>query len=226
MLNRGWVAVLLVCGGLSSEAFAQSHFASVPDIGALPGRARKSAAPDIATPLTFEAVRQETYPGLRPAVVVAESVIRLVGKGFGTEAGDRSIVIKLANAEPVALKILSWRDDEIRAELPALVDLGIDAKTASQMKSELTAKKHIVGPNTEIGLWMEGKWVIRARTAQLAVVWRDLDGDGADAIDCDDFDARRAPGKKEVADADGVDEDCNPETKGEGELATLNSPGL
>jgi hypothetical protein len=226
MLKSGWVAVVVVCAGLSSEAFAQSQFAAVPELGALPGRARKSAAPEIATPLTFEAVRQETYRGLRASVVVAESVIRLVGKGFGTEAGARSVVIKLPNAEPVALKILSWRDDEVRVELPALEAVGIDARAASELKGQLTAKKHVVGPSVEIGLWMEGKWVIRARTAQLAVVWRDLDGDGVDAIDCDDFDARRAPGRKEVADPDGVDEDCNPETKGEGELATLDSPAL
>jgi hypothetical protein len=226
MLNRGWVAVIVVCAGLSTEAFAQSHFASVPDVGALPGRARKSNAPEIATPLSFEAVRQETYPGLRASVVVAGSVIRLVGRGFGTAAGDRSVVIKLASAEPVALKLLSWRDDEVRAQLPTLDELGVDARAISHMKGELSAKKHIVGPHAEIGLWMEGKWVIKARTAQLAVVWRDLDGDGVDAIDCDDFDARRAPGYKEVADPDGVDEDCNPDTKGEGELATLASPTL
>lgn len=226
MNGRAWVAVFVMCAGLSGEALAQSQFAGVPDIGALPGRARKSAAPDIATPLTFEAVRHETYPGLRVSVVLAESVIRLVGKGFGTEAGSRSVVARLASGELVALKILSWRDDEVRAELPPLEAFGIDAKAVSQLKRELTAKKRIAGPSLEIGLWMEGKWVTRARTTQLAVVWRDLDGDGVDAIDCDDHDARRAPGHKEVADPEGLDEDCNPETKGEGELATLDAPTL
>ncbi len=48
----------------------------------------------------------------------------------------------------------------------------------------------------------------------------DADADGFDAIscggtDCDDMDARRAPGNAEVCDAEGVDEDCNPDTLGD-----------
>ena len=47
----------------------------------------------------------------------------------------------------------------------------------------------------------------------------DRDGDGFGAIscggsDCDDTDARRSPGRAEICDAEGLDEDCDPTTFG------------
>jgi hypothetical protein len=48
----------------------------------------------------------------------------------------------------------------------------------------------------------------------------DADGDGVDSLgcggdDCDDTDANRYPGNTEICDAEGVDEDCDPETLGD-----------
>ncbi len=232
MLKRLMVVAVLSSGLTShlGSAAAQDHFGQPPsaDLGSLPTRARKSAAPDIKTPLKYEAVRHETYPGLRASVLVGDSVIRLVGAGFGSEPGGRTVVLTLPTvAEPVPLKVLSWRDDEIRVQVPSLSELGIDAKLAAELKSQLTGRKRIVGPNAEVGIRSaEGVWVEKPRHTQLAVVYRDLDGDGHDVDDCDDFDGRRTPGRKELSDADGLDEDCNPETKGEAALATLDDPTL
>jgi hypothetical protein len=212
------LSAVVCCAGLlagQASAGAQSLFAGTPsDVGGLPTRARKSAAPEITTPFTYEAVRQETFPGLKPSILVGESVIRLVGKGFGKEPDGRTIMLKLSTSEaPFALTVLSWRDDEVRAELPALDVLEIDAKMAADMKRGLTARKHIAGPKAQVGMQLEGKWIAKPKHAQLAVAWIDLDGDGHDADDCDDFDARRVPGLKEQTDAAGLDEDCNPATE-------------
>lgn len=54
---------------------------------------------------------------------------------------------------------------------------------------------------------------------KLSTPQKDADGDGFDSIasggaDCDDSDANRFPGNAEVADMNGHDEDCNPETFG------------
>lgn len=51
----------------------------------------------------------------------------------------------------------------------------------------------------------------------------DCDGDGQRSnrfggTDCDDADPRRAPGRTEVADGAGLDEDCNPATFGERDM--------
>jgi hypothetical protein len=232
MLKRLTVVAVL-CSGLASHlgsAHAQGHFGEPPsaELASLPTRARKSAAPDIKTPLQYEALRHETYPGLRGSVLVGESVMRLVGAGFGSEPGGRTVVLTLSTREePVVLTVLSWRDDEIRVQVPSLSELGVDAKQAAALKRELTGKKRIVGPSAELGIRSaEGVWVEKPRHSQLAVVFRDLDGDGHDAHDCDDFDGRRAPGRRELSDADGLDEDCNPETHGEAALATLDDPTL
>jgi hypothetical protein len=219
------LATVVCCAGfcLSTTVLAQGLFAGLPSdqVGALPGRARKTTAPEIQLPLKYEAIRNESYPGLRASVLVGDSVIRLVGAGFGSESGGRTVMMKLSNmSEPVALQILSWKDDEIRVQVPALSELGIDGKVMSQMKADL-GKKRLVGPTAEVGIQLQGKWAAKPKQAQLAVVYRDLDADGHDADDCDDLDARRAPGHKEVEDPEGLDEDCNPNTKGE---APVTSP--
>ena len=216
MAIRGTIAALVCCAGLVSgdaSVAAQGLFAGTPTgVGALPSR--KSGSPEIGMPLSYEAIRQETYPGLRPSVVVAASVIRLVGKGFGTKPDGRTVMIKLSTSKaPFALYVLSWRDDEVRAVLPALLDLEVDSKMAAKYEKELRGNKHVAGPRVQVGIQLEGKWVAKPKDAQLAVAYRDLDGDGHEGDDCDDFDARRAPGNPEISDAEGLDEDCNPATK-------------
>jgi len=191
------------------------------ELGALPSRARKSAAPEITLPLKLEAVRNETHPALRTALVVGEEVLRLVGAGFGREAGGREIQMRVGS-EQIALRILAWRDDEIRVQVPDLVALGIDAKAAAALQHELaTSKKRVLGPNVEIGIALDGKWVAK-RSAQLAVAYRDLDRDGSlTREDCDDFDPRRKPGNQEVYDAAGLDEDCNDQTQAAAPVAPV-----
>ena len=79
-------------------------------------------------------------------------------------------------------------------------------------------------PKAQVGMQLEGKWIAKPKDAQLAVAYRDLDGDGHDADDCDDFDARRAPGLKEVSDASNLDEDCNSATQSAPLPATQPAP--
>ncbi len=191
------------------------------DLGALPSRARKSAAPEITLPLKLEAVRNESHPALRSVLIVGEEVLRLVGAGFGREAGGREVQMRVGS-EQVALRILGWRDDEIRVQLPDLVTLGIDARTAATLEHELaTSKKRVLGPNVEIGIALDGKWVAK-RSAQLAVAYRDLDGDGSlTSEDCDDFDPRRKPSNQEVYDTSGLDEDCNDKTQAAAPVAPV-----
>lgn len=182
-------------------------------LGALPTRARKSAAPEINIPLKLEAVRNESHPALRTTTIMEEDVLRLVGAGFGRDAGGREVQIKIGGTQ-IALTVLAWHDDEIRVQVPDLMTLGIDAKQASGYEQELSqSKKRVVGPNVEIGIALQSQWVAK-RTGQLAVAYRDLDGDGSlTNEDCDDFDPRRRPGNKESYDVAGVDEDCNPNTQ-------------
>jgi hypothetical protein len=216
MSSRGMIAALVCCAGLFSQhasVAAQGLFAGTPtEVGALP--ARKSGSPDIAMPLTYEAIRQETYPGLKPSVLVAASVIRLVGKGFGTKPDGRTVMLKLSTSKsPFNLYVMSWRDDEVRVVLPALLDMEVDAKMAANLEKQLRGSRKIAGPKAQVGIQLDGKWVAKPKDAQLAVVYRDLDGDGHEADDCDDFDARRQPGNPELTDAEGLDEDCNPATR-------------
>ncbi len=182
-------------------------------LGALPSRARKSAAPEITQPLKLEAVRNESHPALRTTALVGEDVLRLVGAGFGREAGGREVQIKVGS-EQVTLTVLAWHDDEIRVQVPDLMGLGIDARQAATFEKELAqGKKRVVGPNVEIGITLDGKFVAK-RSGQVAVAYRDLDGDGSTTNeDCDDFDPRRSPRLKETYDIAGVDEDCNPSTQ-------------
>jgi len=210
------IAALVCCAGLFSgnaSVAAQGLYAGTPtEVGALPSR--KSGSPDIAMPLTYEALRQDTYPGLRPSVLVAASVIRLVGKGFGTKPDGRTVMIKLSTSKaPFNLYVLSWRDDEVRVVLPALLDMEVDSKMAANLEKQLGGNRKIAGPKAQVGIQLDGKWVAKPKDAQLAVAYRDLDGDGHEADDCDDFDARRKPGNPELTDAEGLDEDCNPSTK-------------
>lgn len=203
-----------------------------PDLGALPNRARKSAAPEITLPLKLEAVRIEGRPALKTTVLVGEEVLRLVGAGFGREAGGREVQIRAAGVS-YALTVLSWRDDEIRVQVPDLSELGIDAKTAASYHDQLNkGKKSVLGPSIEIGIALEGNWVAK-RSGQLAVAYRDLDADGSlTSEDCDDFDPRRKPGNVESYDAEGVDEDCNAATQASAPAAPapavdpLDSPEL
>lgn len=193
-------------------------------LGALPSRARKSAAPEITLPLKLEAVRNESHPALRTTTLVGEDVLRLLGAGFGRDAGGRDVQIKVGN-ERITLTVLVWRDDEIRVQVPDLEGLGIDPKQAATLYQELAqSKKRVVGPKVEIGIALEGKWVAK-RSGQLAVAYRDLDGDGsATSEDCDDFDPRRRPGNLETYDAAGVDEDCNPNTQATKPVAAPVAP--
>jgi hypothetical protein len=210
------IAALVCCAGVlagGASVGAQGLFAGTPTgVGALPSR--KSDSPEITNPLSYEAIRQDTYPGLRPSVVVAASVIRLVGKGFGTKPDGRTVMIKLSSSKAAfSLYVLSWRDDEVRVALPALLDLEIDSKAAANYEKQVRGNRHVAGPKAQVGIQLDGKWVAKPKDAQLAVAYRDLDGDGHEADDCDDFDARRKPGNPELTDAEGLDEDCNPATK-------------
>src|SRR5688572_15860177 len=96
MSARLHIAAALCCACLATAASAhgQDLLASMPsDVGALPGR--KSEAPEINIPFSFEALRHATHPGLRGSVLVSESVLRLVGKGFGKEPAGRTVMLKL-----------------------------------------------------------------------------------------------------------------------------------
>lgn len=193
-------------------------------LGALPSRARKSSAPEITQPLKLEAVRNESHPALRTTTLVGEDVLRLLGAGFGNEAGGREVQIKIGS-ESITLTVLAWHDDEIRVQVPDLDGLGIDPKQAATLHQELAqSKKRVVGPNVEIGIALDGKWVAK-RSGQLAVAFRDLDGDGSTTNeDCDDFDPRRRPGNKEVYDVAGVDEDCQASTQASAPVAAPVAP--
>ncbi len=182
-------------------------------LGALPSRAQRSAAPEITLPLKLEAVRNDSHPALRTTTLVGEDVLRLVGAGFGREAGGREVQIKVGR-ERITLTVLAWHDDEVRVQVPDLTGLGIDGKQAASFERELAqGKKSVVGPKVEIGIALDSKWVAK-RSGQLAVAYRDLDGDGSTTIeDCDDFDPRRRPGNQETYDVAGVDEDCNADTQ-------------
>jgi hypothetical protein len=210
-------AASFVCGPVSVGAQSRDLFAggmSIPDeVGSLPSRARKSAAPKVVVPLKLEALRSETHPALRTAVVLEGEVVRLVGEGFGDDAAGRSIEAHIGG-QRILLKVLSWKDDEIRVEVPSYALLGVDAKRASELRAELLrTKKRVVGPTLQLGIALSGNW-IASRSVQVAVEWRDLDADGSlSDEDCDDFDPRRRPGLTEVYDAEGIDEDCNPNTQ-------------
>ena len=121
---------------------------------------------------------------------------------FTGSFGDKTIEKwhTLSSAGRYSLEPLSWTDTEIRARLRA------------NEATDYTLTIHEMDEHGRIG-------VARGNTVRFRAEASDKDGDGhlsvgAGGDDCDDNDRNRYYGNLEVADFDGHDEDCDPNTIG------------
>lgn len=115
---------------------------------------------------------------------------RIYTRGVEGGAGGRQFWLKREKIAPIKLRTERWDEGEMIVALPA---------------GSITANG-----TYRLELHQDGS-LLAARTVQVVTALPDdfdQDGVGRDR-DCDDFDARRHPGAKEVCDAAGLDEDCD-----------------
>ncbi len=115
---------------------------------------------------------------------------RIYTRGVEGGAGGRQFWLKREKTTPIKLRTERWDEGEMTIGLPA------DSISANG--------------TYRLELHQDGS-LLAARTVQVVTALPDdfdQDGAGRDR-DCDDFDARRHPGAKEVCDAAGLDEDCD-----------------
>jgi hypothetical protein len=133
---------------------------------------------------------------------------KVLTRGVEGGAGGRQYWLKKAKMAPVKMRTERWDEGEMILTLPA---------------GSITADG-----GYRLELYQDGS-LLAARAVQVvAALPDDFDQDGAGRDrDCDDFDARRHPGAKEVCDAAGIDEDCDLKTVlGEKAYADADNDGF
>lgn len=149
-------------------------------------RAKVPKAPHIDTLLS------ETHPAVPERAFFVESVVRVIGKGFGrTQEGGRLELRVASLPEPRSVEVLSWRDDEVRVRLPRAAELGIDPATAEVLRSELSGERRFVAITAQLSLLRDDHVAKLESPVQVVVVAKDFDGDGKPReSDANDFDPK------------------------------------
>lgn len=141
-------------------------------------------------------------------------LVMVRGSNFGAQ-GTRSLQLR-ANGRVAAMTVSVWTDTLIRGHVPGGRAVGIELAGPQPLRRDLTGVIAVAAKTDRT--WGAGVPI------KVAFLWNwqrggDRDGDGvkdsaAGGDDCDDRDPRRYPGNAEIADDEGVDEDCDPSTIG------------
>lgn len=217
-------AIPLFFIGFSSVALGDSEApvltahrtSALPSIS-LPGRVKNRFTPGRVAATRLQKVRNTTHPALRLGRFVPGDILELRGRDLGTaDSGMTVELVAKAPGQTVTLEVVSWSEKVVRVRLPDVRGLGVDAKEEAALDNQLRKNIGEAGIDGEVGLRKDGQWAGGSRTIHISIVGDDIDGDGHAAApwgdDCDDFDPRRSPSRKEVNDDEQLDEDCNPDT--------------
>ncbi len=172
------------------------------------------AVPPLATVMGLTAAKGDVAlfsigpaAGARPIAygVPYGNLMILSGMGMGDLAKDRRIVL-VTNGRRIPLIVSVWSSKQVRFFAPTIDAMG-QALPGAAIDATLSFENGA------------GKVLATLGNLQFGVNLYDADRDGhrnpsASGDDCDDFDANRYPGRTEVPDLGGHDEDCDWHTYG------------
>lgn len=177
MAGRSFGSWLMLAALLSSSP----GLVSARDTAAAPAKARSKARVQARArpqPPQVTSILSATHPQLTQASFAAGSLLRILGSGFG-EGTDTHAALKTAGIEEgVALRIVSWKDQEIIVELPSVAQLGYDAATVAELAKEVHAGKPIVSMASSIDVLRGGAPLVEPISLRIALAAFDFDGDG------------------------------------------------
>lgn len=151
------------------------------DTAAAPPKARSKARVQARArpePPRVSSILSATHPQLDQASYAAGSLLRILGSGFGAGT-DTHVALKAAGIEEgVALRVVSWKDEEIVVELPSVARLGYDAATMAELAKEVHASKPVVSMASTIEVLRAGTALVEPINLRVALAAFDFDGDG------------------------------------------------
>lgn len=151
------------------------------DAAAAPAKARSKARVQARArpqPPQVTSILSATHPQVTQASFAAGSLLRILGSGFG-EGTDTHVALKTAGIEEgVALRVVSWKDEEIVVQLPSVAQLGYDAATVAELAKEVHAGKPIVSMASSIDVSRGGAPLVEPINLRITLAAFDFDGDG------------------------------------------------